>query len=46
VFLVGAAVAVLYRSRVVSAQAPPLGTVRKEWAEDRVILEKILSDQD
>ncbi len=45
-FLVGAVVAALYRSRVIGAQAPLLGTVRKEWAEDRVILEKILSDQD
>ena len=36
----------LYRSKVIGAQAPFLSTVRREWAEDRVILEKILSDQD
>lgn len=45
-FVVGAIIAGLYRSRVIGAQAPLLGTVRKEWAEDRVILERILSDQD
>jgi uncharacterized membrane protein YqjE len=36
----------LYRSKVIGAQTPFLGTVRREWAEDRVILEKILSDQE
>ena len=34
----------LYRSRVIGAQTPFLGSVRREWAEDRIILEKILSD--
>ena len=46
VFLAGAIIAALYRSKIIGAQAPLLGTVRKEWAEDRVILERILSDQD
>lgn len=46
VFLAVAVIAVLYRSRVIGGQSPFLGTVRREWTEDRVILEKILSDQD
>ena len=33
----------VYRSRVIQAQTPFLGTVRREWQEDRVILERILS---
>jgi uncharacterized membrane protein YqjE len=45
-FLLVAVIAGLYRSKVIGAQSPFLGTVRREWAEDRVILEKILSDQD
>lgn len=44
-FLAGAIIAGLYRSKVIGAQAQFLGTVRREWAEDRVILEKILSEQ-
>jgi len=46
VFLLGSIVAALYRSKIIGAQSPFLSTVRKEWAEDRVILERILSDQD
>ena len=46
VFLVVAVIAALYRSRIIGAQSPFLGTVRHEWAQDRVILERILSDQD
>lgn len=45
-FFVLALFAGLYRSRVVGARAPFFGTVRREWAEDRIILERILSDQD
>jgi uncharacterized membrane protein YqjE len=45
-FLLVAVIAGLYRSKIVAAQPPFLATVRREWAEDRVILEKILSDQD
>jgi len=46
VFLVTAVVALLYRARVVGSQAPFLATVRREWAEDRIILERILSEDD
>ena len=46
VFVLGAIAAALYRSKLVGAQAPFLGTVKREWSEDRVILERILSDQD
>ncbi len=46
VFLVAAVIAAIYGSKVARAQAPFLATVRREWAEDRVILEKILSEQD
>jgi uncharacterized membrane protein YqjE len=45
-FLLVAIVCGLYRSKIVGGQAPFLSTVRREWAEDRVILEKILADQD
>jgi uncharacterized membrane protein YqjE len=45
-FLLIALVCGLYRAKLVGAQLPFLGTVRREWSEDRVILEKILSDQD
>jgi uncharacterized membrane protein YqjE len=45
-FLAIAIVAALYRSKVIGGQSPFLGTVRREWAEDRVILERILSDQE
>jgi uncharacterized membrane protein YqjE len=33
----------LYRLRVVSAQAPLFEAVRREWVEDRVALDRILS---
>jgi len=45
-FLVAAVAAALYRARVVGSQAPFLGTVRREWAEDRIIVERILSEDD
>jgi uncharacterized membrane protein YqjE len=46
-FLLIAVLAGVYRSNVLHKQAPFLGTVRREWHEDRVILERILSpDQD
>jgi uncharacterized membrane protein YqjE len=39
--------AAIYRSRAARARSPLLSDVRREWQEDRVILEKILSsDQD
>jgi uncharacterized membrane protein YqjE len=46
VFLVIAIVAGVYRSNLVRAQAPFLATVRREWKEDRVILERILSSDE
>jgi uncharacterized membrane protein YqjE len=47
VFLLIAVIAAVYRAQVVSAQAPFLSGVRREWREDRVILERILaSDED
>jgi uncharacterized membrane protein YqjE len=46
-FLLLAIVAAVYRSRVIRAKSPFLASVRREWQEDRVILERILSsDQD
>lgn len=46
-FLLVALLAVAYRSQVVGSQAPFLGTVRREWHEDRVILDHILApDED
>ena len=42
-FLVIAVIAVAYRFQVLSGQPPFLATVRREWKEDRVILDHILS---
>ena len=42
-FIVVAIGAALYRARVARARSPLLGDVRREWHEDRVILERILS---
>ncbi len=42
-FLTIAVIAVAYRFQVLSAQPPFLTTVRREWQEDRVILDHILS---
>lgn len=44
-FGVAALIAGLYRSSVVGTQPQFLGAVRKEWTEDRVLLDKILSDE-
>jgi uncharacterized membrane protein YqjE len=47
VFLAVAVVAGWYRRNLVSGQAPFLATVRREWREDRVILDRILApDED
>ncbi len=47
VFLAVAVVAGWYRNNVVGGQAPFLATVRREWKEDRVILDHILAaDED
>jgi len=46
-FLLVAVGAALYRSNVSRTQTPFLASVRREWQEDRVILERILtSDED
>lgn len=45
-FLVVAAVAAVYRSSVVRARSPLLASVRREWQDDRVILERILSSDE
>jgi uncharacterized membrane protein YqjE len=46
-FLLAAIVAAIRRSNVVRAKSPFLASVRREWQEDRVLLERILSsDQD
>jgi uncharacterized membrane protein YqjE len=46
-FLLLAILAAVYRSSIVRAKSPLLDSVRREWQEDRVILERILSnDQD
>ena len=46
-FLLLAIFAAIYRSSIVRAKSPLLDSVRREWQEDRVILERILSnDQD
>ena len=45
-FLVVAVVAWIYRSSVSRARSPLLSDVRREWQEDRVILERILSSDE
>ena len=46
-FLVVAIVAAAYLSNAARAKSPLLASVRREWQEDRVLLERILSsDQD
>jgi uncharacterized membrane protein YqjE len=46
IFLAVAVLALLYRSKAAKQQAPFLATVRREWQEDVVILERILSDEE
>jgi uncharacterized membrane protein YqjE len=45
-FLVIAIAAVIYRSRLGRARSPLLADVKREWQEDRVILERILSSDE
>jgi uncharacterized membrane protein YqjE len=45
-FLLIAVVAAAYGFQVVNRQAPFLGTVRREWQADRVILERILASRE
>ena len=42
-FLILAIAAALYRSNAARSKSHPLASVRREWQEDRVILERILS---
>jgi uncharacterized membrane protein YqjE len=44
-FLVLAIGAAIYRASVIRARSPFLDSVRQEWQEDRVLLERILSDE-
>jgi len=45
-FLVLAIGAAVYRASVVRARSPFLDSVRQEWQEDRVLLERILSSDE
>jgi uncharacterized membrane protein YqjE len=46
-FVLAAIVAAIYRSRAARSRSQFLGSVREEWRQDRVLLERILSsDQD
>jgi uncharacterized membrane protein YqjE len=45
-FIAVAIGATVYRSRAARAQSPLFSDVRREWQEDRVILEKILSSDE
>jgi uncharacterized membrane protein YqjE len=45
-FLAAAIAAAIYRARAARARSPLLSDVRREWQEDRVILEKILSSDE
>jgi uncharacterized membrane protein YqjE len=46
VFLVAALGALVHRSNVVRAKTQFLASVRQEWLQDRVLVERILSDED
>ena len=45
-FLLAAVLAGIYRSNLIDGQAPFLATVRREWKEDHVILDRILSSDE
>jgi uncharacterized membrane protein YqjE len=45
-FLALAVVALIYRSKMIREQVPFLAAVRREWQQDVVILERILSEQE
>jgi uncharacterized membrane protein YqjE len=45
-FLLIAIAAVIYRARLGRARSPLLSDVKREWQEDRVILERILSSDE
>jgi uncharacterized membrane protein YqjE len=45
-FLAIAVIALIYRSNAIQAQQPFMATVRREWQEDAVIVERILAEED
>jgi len=45
-FLIVAVIAMIYRSNLLRSHAPFMASVREAWQEDKVILERILSDED
>jgi uncharacterized membrane protein YqjE len=45
-FLIVAIGAAIYRARAARARSPLLSDVRREWQEDRIILEKMLSSEE
>ncbi len=45
-FLAAAIAAIAYRANAVRAKSQFLASVRREWHEDRALIERILSDQD
>jgi len=46
IFLAVAVLALLYRSKIGKQQGPLLASLRREWQEDALILERILSDEE
>jgi uncharacterized membrane protein YqjE len=45
-FAVAAVIAALYRANVVKARTQLLASVRRQWDEDRILLERILSSDE
>jgi uncharacterized membrane protein YqjE len=45
-FLVIAIIALVYRSSLARARTPLLSDAKREWQEDRVILERMLADEE
>ena len=45
-FVALALIAMIYRSKTAAREPPFLDSVRREWKEDSVILERILADDD
>jgi uncharacterized membrane protein YqjE len=45
-FLIVAVLALIYRSSAMKGQQPFLATVKREWAEDAVVLENIIDEPD
>jgi uncharacterized membrane protein YqjE len=45
-FLAIAVIAMIYRSKTLAAQAPFLATLRREWKQDSVLVERILAEDE